>query len=110
MALRLLGIIGQEARRLDQPANKSSDTLTATPIVRGMMIPIDQDDYSVVVKLRAPLPNAWRWEIYRAGRQSCICQASVHFSTMAAANRAGREALKQLLDKLPSQQLRLPAE
>jgi uncharacterized protein YbdZ (MbtH family) len=79
-------------------------------MVRGMMIPIDQDGYSVVVKLRAPLPNPWRWEIYRAGRQSCIDQASVHFSTMAAANRAGREALKQLLEKLLSQPQQLPAE
>jgi hypothetical protein len=75
-----------------------------------MMIPIDQDDYSVVVKLRAPLPNSWRWEIYRAGRQSPIKQASVHFCTMAAANRAGRDALKQLLDKLCSEDLQLPAE
>jgi hypothetical protein len=110
MALRLLGIIGQEARRLDQPANKSSDTLTATPIVRGMMIPIDQDDYSVVVKLRALPPTPWKWEIYRAGKNNHVEQAPVHFSTMVAASRAGREALKQLLDKLPSQQLRLPAE
>ena len=28
----------------------------------------DDTDYSVVVKSRAPPPNAWRWEIYRAGR------------------------------------------
>jgi hypothetical protein len=75
-----------------------------------MMIPFDQDDYSVVVKLRAPLPSPWRWEIYRAGKSNPVKHAPVHFSTMAAANRAGREALKQLLDKLPSQQLRLPAE
>jgi hypothetical protein len=26
----------------------------------------DDDDYSVVVKNRAPPPNSWRWEIYRA--------------------------------------------
>jgi hypothetical protein len=78
-------------------------------MVRGMMM-IDQDDYSVVVKLRAPLPNPWRWEIYRAGRQGAIKHAPVHFCTMTAANRAGREALKQLLDKLLSQPRRLPAE
>jgi hypothetical protein len=82
----------------------------APVVTLGMMIPIDQDDYSVVVKLRAPLPNAWRWEIYRAGRLSCIDQAPVHFSTMAAANRAGREALKQLMDKLLSRPQKLPAE
>jgi len=59
----------------------------------------DRADYSVVVKNRAPPPNSWRWEIYRAGRSSPIEQ-SVYFHTMATANRAGKEALKQLLDKL----------
>ena len=68
-------------------------------MLRGMTIPIDQTDYSVVVKHRAPPPKSWRWEIYRAGRQSPIEQSSVYFQTMAAANRAGKEALKQLLDK-----------
>jgi hypothetical protein len=37
-----------------------------------MTMPIDQTDYSVVVKLRAPPPKSWRWEIYRAGRQSAV--------------------------------------
>ena len=27
----------------------------------------DETEYSVVVKSRAPPPNSWRWEIYRAG-------------------------------------------
>jgi hypothetical protein len=67
-----------------------------------MMMPIDQTDYSVVVKHRAPPPKSWRWEIYRAGRSSPIEQASVYFETMATASRAGKEALKQLLDKLHS--------
>jgi hypothetical protein len=35
-----------------------------------------------------------RWEI------KPIEQSSVYFHTMATANRAGKEALKQLLDKL----------
>ena len=61
---------------------------------------LDRTDYSVVVKNRAPPPNSWRWEIYRAGRSSPIEQSSVYFHTMATANRAGKEALKQLLDKL----------
>ena len=60
----------------------------------------DRTDYSVVVKNRAPPPNSWRWEIYRAGRSSPIEQSSVYFHTMVTANRAGKEALKQLLDKL----------
>jgi hypothetical protein len=60
----------------------------------------DRTDYSVVVKKRAPLPNSWRWEIYRAGRSSPIKQSSAYFQTMVTANRAGKEALQQLLDKL----------
>jgi hypothetical protein len=75
----------------------------------GMMMPLDQSDYSVVVKHRAPPPKPWRWEIYRAGRTSSIKQSSVYFETMAAASRAGREALKQLLDKLHAEHLRWPA-
>jgi hypothetical protein len=61
---------------------------------------IDRTDYSVVVKHRANPPNSWRWEIYRAGRSSPIKQSLVYFPTMVTAKRAGKEALKQLLDKL----------
>jgi hypothetical protein len=60
----------------------------------------DDTDYSVVVKNRAPPPNPWRWEIYRAGKSSPIGRAPVFFHTMASANKAGKEALKQLLTKL----------
>ena len=56
-------------------------------------------DYSVVVKNRAPPPKAWR-EIYRAGNANPIKQSSIHFETMAAARRAGKDALKELLNKL----------
>jgi hypothetical protein len=70
---------------------------------------VDETDYSVVVKNRAPPPKSWRWEIYRAGRTSPIEHSSVYFQTMTKASRAGKEALKQLLDKLDSQQrLRWP--
>jgi hypothetical protein len=61
----------------------------------------DRTDYSVVVKNRAPPPNSWRWEIYRAGRSSPI-KSSGYFQTMVTANRAGKAALKELLDKLPA--------
>ena len=57
-------------------------------------------DYSVVVKLRGSPPKPWRWEIYRAGKTSPIGQSSVFFHTMAAANKAGKAALKELLAKL----------
>ncbi len=60
----------------------------------------DDTDYSVVVKNRGSPPNSWRWEIYRAGRSSPIGQSPIFFRTMAAANKAGKAALKQLLAKL----------
>jgi hypothetical protein len=59
----------------------------------------DDSDYSVVVKNRAPLPNAWRWEIYRAGRASHMGCSPVFFCTVSAAHRAGKAALKQLMAK-----------
>jgi hypothetical protein len=61
---------------------------------------LDRTDYSVVVKNRAPLPKSWRWEIYRAGRSSPVEQSSIYFHTVVTANKAGKEALKRLLDKL----------
>jgi hypothetical protein len=54
----------------------------------------------MVVKHRANPPNSWRWEIYRAGRSTRIGQSPVNFHTMATANKAGKEALKEFLDKL----------
>jgi hypothetical protein len=60
----------------------------------------ERADYSVVVKNRAPPPKVWRWEIYRAGNINLIKQSSVYFDTTAAARRAGKEALKGLLNKL----------
>jgi len=62
----------------------------------------DDDDYSVVVKNRAPPPNSWRWEIYRAGRSSPIGQSQDFFSTAASASKAGKAALRLLLAKLNS--------
>jgi hypothetical protein len=64
-----------------------------------MSILFDQTDFSVVVENRAPPPKPWRWEIYRAGRKSPIKCSSVLYKTVEAANRAGKEALKQLLTK-----------
>jgi hypothetical protein len=63
------------------------------------MMNFEPDDYSVVVKNRAKHPKPWRWEIYRAGRDSRVDQSSVYFETMTTANRAGKEALKMFLAK-----------
>ena len=60
---------------------------------------IDQTDFSVVVKNRARPPKPWRWEIYRAGRNSPIEQSEVYFESMSEANRAGKAALKLLLSE-----------
>ena len=60
----------------------------------------DDSDYSVVVKNRRRSPNSWRWEIYRAGRSNPVGESPIFFHTMAAANKAGKAALKQLLGKL----------
>jgi hypothetical protein len=60
----------------------------------------ERADYSVVVKNRARLPKPWRWEIYRAGRQSPVAHSLEYFDLRSAAIAEGREALVQLLDKL----------
>ena len=57
-------------------------------------------DYSVVVKNRAAPPKAWRWEIYRAGNANPLKRSSIYFETTALAKRAGKDALKELLNKL----------
>jgi len=62
---------------------------------------IEHADFSVVIKNRAPLPKSWRWEIYRAGRNSPIECSETFFETMAEANRAGKRALASLLSEYP---------
>jgi hypothetical protein len=60
----------------------------------------EEDDFSVVVKHRAPPPKPWGWEIYRAGRNSPIESSSVLYETASAAMRAGKATLKQFLTDL----------
>jgi len=62
---------------------------------------IDHADFAVVVKNRASPPKPWRWEIYRAGRNSPIERSETFFETMAEANRAGKRALASLLSEFP---------
>jgi hypothetical protein len=73
----------------------------AERILQTMSSLFDQTDFSVVVKHRAAPPKQWRWEIYRAGRNSPIECSSVLYDTVSAANRAGKEALKQFLTEFP---------
>jgi hypothetical protein len=77
-------------------------------MLAGMIMPLDRTDYSVVVKHRARPPKSWTWEIYRAGKARPIERSSVYFQTMTTAGRAGKEALKQLLDKLHFERLPWP--
>src|SRR5258708_21390665 len=92
-------------KNLKNPAKRNTHRLFPRTGVTTMdKLHFDRTDYSVVVKNRAPPPSSWKWEIYRAGRSSPIKQSSVYFHTMVTANRAGKEALKQLLDKLPLSQ------
>lgn len=58
----------------------------------------DQTDFSVVVKNRAQPPKPWRWEIYRAGRQSPIETSPIFFESMATASDAGKKALTKMLE------------
>jgi hypothetical protein len=60
---------------------------------------IDHEDFSVVVKHRALPPKSWRWEIYRAGRSSPIEHSKVFFESMTEASRAGKAALRLLLNE-----------
>jgi hypothetical protein len=62
---------------------------------------IDYADFSVVVKNRASLPKPWRWEIYRAGRNSPIKQSEIFFELATEASRAGKLALKRVLSECP---------
>ena len=64
-----------------------------------MFIDFEPDDYSMVVKNRAKPPKPWRWEIYRAGRDTAIDQSPVSFETVSMAHRAGKEAIKLFLAK-----------
>jgi len=62
---------------------------------------IDHEDFSVVVKNRAPPPKPWQWEIYRAGRNNPVDRSKVFFETATAANLAGKLALRSLLSEYP---------
>jgi hypothetical protein len=61
---------------------------------------IDHLDFSVVVKSRGRPPAPWRWEIYRAGRNSAIKQSDIYFGTMTEASRAGKKALQLFLSEV----------
>ena len=59
----------------------------------------DPADYSFVVKRRGNPPKAWRWEIYRAGKNDPVERSTVFFESMAEALKRGKKALAHLLAK-----------
>ena len=77
----------------------SSPTNPATN-PRAMNDGLDRTDFSVVVKTRSRMPTPWRWEIYRAGRQSPIAHSEQFFGSRGTANLEGKAALDQMLKKL----------
>ena len=58
---------------------------------------LEHEDFAVVVKNRAKLPKPWRWEIYRAGRNSPVDRSIAFFETATEAKRAGNAALALFL-------------
>ena len=68
--------------------------------LRALKTDLERADYSVVVKNRARMPTPWRWEIYRAGRQSPIAHSEQFFGSRGTANLEGKAALDQMLKKL----------
>jgi hypothetical protein len=68
----------------------------------SMLKDFDPNDYSIVVKSRAPLPRPWRWEIYCAGKRQPIQRSEVLFESREKASATGKEALARLLEKLTS--------
>jgi len=69
-------------------------------VLRALKGELERADYSVVVKNRARMPTPWRWEIYRAGRQSPIAHSEQFFGSRSTANLEGKAALDQMLKKL----------
>jgi hypothetical protein len=68
--------------------------------LRALRTGLERADYSVVVKNRARMPTPWRWEIYRAGRQSPIAHSEQFFGSRGTASLEGKAALDQMLKKL----------
>ena len=68
--------------------------------LRALNSGLERSDFSVVVKTRSRMPAPWRWEIYRAGRQSPIAHSEQFFGSRGAANLEGKAALDEMLKKL----------
>jgi hypothetical protein len=65
--------------------------------VPRLRLGLGRTDYFLAVKRNAN--GSWRWEVNCAGRSTSVERSSIHFDTMAAASKAGKEALKRFLDR-----------
>jgi hypothetical protein len=59
----------------------------------------DSQDFSVVVKNKGTDSKPWKWMIYSAGRKTPMISSRENFGSMAAAYKAGKEALKKFLEQ-----------
>ncbi len=75
-----------------------ANSVSSFNVLRYKARMLEHTDFSVVVKNRARPPKPWRWEIYRAGRTSPVDHSEVYFESMSEASRAGKAALKLMLD------------
>jgi len=55
--------------------------------------------FHLAVKRREYTSSPWRWEIWAAGKAKAVAQSDRHFTTMSAAMKQGKAALKGLLQK-----------
>jgi hypothetical protein len=60
---------------------------------------LEPGDFHLAVRRREHTETPWRWEIWAAGRTKAVEQSEQNYSTMSAAIKAGKAALKSLLRK-----------
>jgi hypothetical protein len=58
----------------------------------------DTQDFSVVVKNKGTNSQPWKWVIYSAGKKKPVVSSRENFGSMTGAYKAGKEALKKLLE------------
>jgi hypothetical protein len=51
------------------------------------------------MKRREFMATSWRWEIWAAGKSKPVQRSEEHYSTMSAAMKKGKAALKALVQK-----------
>jgi hypothetical protein len=60
---------------------------------------LEPGDFHIAVKRREHSQTPWRWEIWAAGRTKATEQSEEFYPTMSEAMKAGKAALRSLLNK-----------